>query len=456
MLNFNPKICRNEREVESKLIVHYLLPELGYSPETWHQEVAFGSIRLDFLAFAAQYVPFVMGADSPLSVVIEAKHPKQNLDHHVRKLRYYLSSLLVRYGLLTNGRELRIYERGQNGMELVFRCTGEEISDKIGKIKSLVGRENAKPKPARAIPRSSSGQKSKKERKDMMKIIAVYHNKGGVGKTTVVVNLAAALSRKGKRVLVVDLDSQANTTFGMGLIKFENEEDDYIKDKNIQHVLKSKKSDSIQEITKRSQFNTPEADVVPSHINLMQAEYEIQDLDYTKYMLGKRLKAVEDKYDIVLIDTPPSLGLFARIALIAADYLIIPSDLKPFANQGLRNVINFIEDINTFKDLVDKNPISIIGVLPSKISPNPKFRQYTLPKRIKKVQENYGLPVMDSYIFERAELGKCTEEVIQASEGQEIPNPVSIFEYDKKNNSQSCEEFEALANEVMQKIGVSQ
>lgn len=76
---FYPELCRNESEVESKLIVQYLLPQLGYSPDNWYQEVAVGSIRLDFLAFASQAIPFVLDANSPLSVVMEAKHPNQNL-----------------------------------------------------------------------------------------------------------------------------------------------------------------------------------------------------------------------------------------------------------------------------------------------------------------------------------------------------------------------------------------
>ena len=113
-MSFDPNLCRNESEVESKLIVQYLLPELGYSPDTWHQEVTFGNIRLDFLAFATQVVPFVLDANSPLTVVMEAKHPKENLNKHIRKLKRYLTNLNVRYGLITNAKEIRIYKRIQN------------------------------------------------------------------------------------------------------------------------------------------------------------------------------------------------------------------------------------------------------------------------------------------------------------------------------------------------------
>ena len=81
-MSFDPELCRNESEVESKPIVGYLLPKLGYSPDTWHQEVRFGKIRLDFLAFT-QKLPFKLDARAPLCLVIESKHPRNNLHKYV-------------------------------------------------------------------------------------------------------------------------------------------------------------------------------------------------------------------------------------------------------------------------------------------------------------------------------------------------------------------------------------
>ena len=143
-LAFYPELCRNESEVESKLIVQYLLPKLGYAPDSWYQEVAFGSIRLDFLAFATQDIPFVLDANSPLSVVMEAKHPNQNLDNHVRRLKSYLTSLNVRYGLLTNGKKIRIYENIPNGIHLLFNCNGNDVDTNIEQIKSIIGKDSLK------------------------------------------------------------------------------------------------------------------------------------------------------------------------------------------------------------------------------------------------------------------------------------------------------------------------
>jgi len=284
-----------------------------------------------------------------------------------------------------------------------------------------------------------------------MKIIAVYHNKGGVGKTTTVVNLAAAIRKKGKRVLVIDFDSQANTTFATGLIKFEDEEFDDIKGSNILQILLSEEYYPISEVARKSNFCNPEIDVVPAHIELMKNESDLNALDGSRLILIEKLKTVQDKYDIVLIDTPPSLNLYARIALITSDYLIIPSDLKPFANQGLNNVKEFVKNVNTFRKQIAKSPIKVLGVLACKISTNNKFSTHTLPKRLETITKRYELEVMDTVIYDREDLAKCAEKSLLIGE-LEVADPVSILDF--KPDSLAAREFELLAIEVLQKIGL--
>ena len=460
-MSFNPELCRNESEVESKFIVQYLLPKLGYSPDNWHQEVAFGSIRVDFLAFAAQVIPFVLDANSPLSLVMEAKHPNQNLNNHVYRLKKYLTSLNVQYALLTNGKEIRIYQRNQTDIQLVFQCFGKEVADKIDDITALIGKDSLKARHFIYTPAkiSQTNYNCENQRQDSMKTIAVYHNKGGVGKTTVAVNLAAALSQRGKRVLLIDLDSQANSTFATGLIKFQFEEDDNLKDRNVYHLLESGEFYSIPDVARKSHyFNNPEIDVIPAHINLIEGQYKLNQIDASKTRLLTKLKKVEDKYDIVIIDTPPSRDLYARIALIAANYLIIPSDLKPFANQGLLSVKSFLQEVNEFREIIGKPHIVLMGVLPSKIGTNPKLVQYTFPRQRSVIVERYKLPLMETVIYDRTALSECANQTIHIGE-LEYPDPKSIFKFaeSKVTSAQTAaEEFELLAKEVLQKMDVFQ
>lgn len=516
-MTFNPELCRNESEVESKLIVQYLLPKLGYPPDSWHQEVVVGSIRLDFLAFAAQVIPFVLDANSPLSVVIEAKHPNQNLNNHVRRLKHYLTALNVQYGLLTNGKEIRIFKKIENDVHLVFQCSVKEVNTKINEIKTLIGRDSLKErsmKDSLGVSKSQNNtintqpitaepiiaehnvlelelpseqildplcgsdnfldiaeqelkrieqlynQNPEEKRQHTVKTIAVYHNKGGVGKTTVAVNLAAALRKKGKSVLLIDIDSQANTTFATGLIKFQFEEDDNLRDSNIYHVLESGDYNFIQNIARQSHhFNNPEVDVIPSHINLIEGQYKLNQIGALKTRLITKLKKIETEYDVVIIDTPPSRDLYAQVALITADSLIIPSDLKPFANQGLISVKSFIKEVNEFREIIGKPPIILMGVLPSKIATNPKFLEYTFPKQRRVIPERYNLPLMETVIHERTVLSECTNQTISVGD-LEVPDPKSIFDFAESKPSStpaqtSAGEFELLAMEVLKKMGMN-
>ncbi len=470
-MSFNPKLCRNESEVESKLIVQYLLPTLGYDASKWHQEVALGSIRLDFLALTSQVFPSITDSAPKVCVVMEAKHPKHNLDSHVRRLIRYLTRLHVVYGVLTNSKDFRIYELVGDQVKLNFQCQGAEITDNIEKIKDIIGRDklaDIKPKNANSADKSSPPLKQSVDitppqslqtsiitanpKVRIMKTIAIYHNKGGVGKTTTTINLAAAISRKGLKVLIIDLDSQANTTYAAGLMKFDTEEEDTLKDSNIYNVVFYPKSNYIPEIALKSTFTYPPVDVIPAHINLIWQEARLVDKDSSKTHLVKKLELVKDDYDVVLIDTPPSLNLYAKIALIACDYLIIPSDLKPFANEGLRNVKNFIEEIDEFRTFINKSAIEVLGVLPSKILTNANYIKSTLPKQERVVEERYGFPVLETRIFQREDLSRAIDNFIFEGDRQ-IPDPKSIFDF--KPDSISAAEFEELANEVLEKVGLS-
>jgi len=446
-LSYSPDYCLNERDVEGKLIIQYLLPQLGYTPDSWHQEVVFGNIRLDFLVFAAQILPFVISANSPFSLVIEAKHPNQNLNKHTFKFGNYLRSLRIYHGVLTNGKELRIYRLEGDQIILKFDCSATEIDANLETIKSLIGKDSLSSIKSSELSYLSTSTRTKQA----MKIIAVYHNKGGVGKTTTIVNLAAALAKKGKRILIVDLDSQANTTYAVGLAKFLNEEEDTLKGKNVLQLIESQGKYLIKDIVRKTSFTQFTIDAIPAHIELMEVESLLLNVDAAKKRLYDKLQKVKDEYDVVLIDTPPSLNLYARIALLTAQYLIIPSDLKPFANEGLNNVRNFIANINEAKEAFGLDPLEVLGVLRSKISTFAQFVKYTLPKRTAIVENDYGFTVMDTIIFEREDIAKSLENCVP--DGNDFrPQPKSILDY--RPDSDSAKEFETLASEVLKKIGL--
>ena len=284
-----------------------------------------------------------------------------------------------------------------------------------------------------------------------MKTIAIYHNKGGVGKTTTAVNLAAALRNKGKRVLLIDIDSQANSTFATGLIKFQFEEDDDLKDNNVYHLISSGEFNFIPDIARKSKgFNNPEIDVIPSHIMLMQVQDSLSKIAASRFRLNTKIQQVQGKYDIILIDAPPSRDIYAEIALTTADYLIIPSDMKPFANQGLTNVKNFVSEVNETRSSISKPKLEVLGVLPSKILTNLKYLEFAFPRQKDAVLHRYELPVMDTIIYERVMLSNCVNKTIMMG-NLDIPDPKSIFEFDR--NADSVTEFRNLAFEVLQKIG---
>jgi len=265
------------------------------------------------------------------------------------------------------------------------------------------------------------------------------------------------LSKKGKRVLLIDIDAQANSTFAVGLIKFQFDDDDDLKDKNVFHLLNDGEITFVPTVVRKSQgFNHPEIDVIPAHISLIEKQTTLTRYGTSNTRLSKKLDKVRDDYDFVIIDTPPSLDFYDQAGLIASDYLIIPSDLKPFSNQGLNSVKSFIKEaINESRENLGKEPLKILGVLPSKISTNAQYLRFNFPKQKQVIPDKYGLPLMESTISERMPLSRCINQSFPVGD-LEIPAPQSIMDYAENQGDAgvSAAEFEALAIEVLAKIGV--
>ena len=182
----------------------------------------------------------------------------------------------------------------------------------------------------------------------MGKIISVTNQKGGVGKTTTAVNLAAALGAKGKNVLLVDIDPQGNATSGVGINKR------LIRNSSYTLLMGRSSIDDTILATKYSGLS-----IIPSDINLAGAELELVSLDNREYRLRTAIVEKRDYYDFIIIDCPPSLGLLTVNGLSACDTIIIPIQSEYYALEGLAQLLTTVRQIKRLY-----NPtIEIEGVL---------------------------------------------------------------------------------------------
>ena len=222
----------------------------------------------------------------------------------------------------------------------------------------------------------------------MGKIIAIANQKGGVGKTTTAINLAASLAVLEHKTLVVDADPQANTTSGLG---FEP--------RNIKLGVYECLIDGIDPTEAILETETPNLSVLPSHIDLVGAEIEMISKAQREKMLQQSLAKIKDVYDFIIIDCSPSLGLITVNALAASDSVIIPVQCEYFALEGLGKLLNTIKIVQT-----RINPeLSIEGILLTMYD----MRLRLSNQVVEEVKTHFQQMVFDTIIQRNTKLGEA-------------------------------------------------
>ncbi|MGJ8592632.1 MAG: ParA family protein [Aquaticitalea sp.] len=254
----------------------------------------------------------------------------------------------------------------------------------------------------------------------MGKIIAIANQKGGVGKTTTSVNLAASLGVLEKKVLLIDADPQANASSGLGVDVENVEIGSY---QLIEHSASAEES-----IIKTT---APNVDIIPAHIDLVAIEIELVDKEEREYMLKKAITHLKSSYDYILIDCAPSLGLLTLNALTAADSVIIPIQCEYFALEGLGKLLNTIKSVQRIH-----NPnLDIEGMLLTMYDSRLRLSNQV----VEEVQKHFTNMVFETIIQRNVRLSEAP------SYGE------SIINYDV--SSKGASNYLSLAKEIIKKQG---
>ncbi len=256
----------------------------------------------------------------------------------------------------------------------------------------------------------------------MGKIIAFANQKGGVGKTTTCINVAAYIAAMGKKVLIIDMDPQGNATSGVGIEKNNDL-------KTLYNVID--KEVIIDEVILPTQLYG--LDIVPSTVDLAGAEIDLVQMNAREHVVKKSLDRIKDKYDFILIDCPPSLGLLTVNALTASDSVIIPIQCEFFALEGLTQLMNTIRLI-----IHHLNPeLKIEGVVLTM-----KDNRSNLVAQVsEEVKKFFNTKVYDTYIPRNIRLAEAPSHGL----------PIILYD----TSSKGANAYQSLAEEILDRNKIS-
>lgn len=250
----------------------------------------------------------------------------------------------------------------------------------------------------------------------MGKIIAIANQKGGVGKTTTSVNLSAALGLKGKRTLLVDADPQGNSSSGVGVDRRK------LKNSIYEVLIGQAEAEAVVIHTKFTKL-----DLLPSSMDLAGAEVELVELEHREARLKNALAPLREKYDAILIDCPPSLGIITTNALSAADTLLVPIQCEYYALEGLSQLMNSVRRIKRQYNA----RLDIEGVLLTMFDGRLNLTQQVV-EEVKKY-------------FPRKVFGTVIPRAVRLSEAPSFGKPIQYFD----KSSKGAQAYEDLAKEII-------
>ncbi len=251
-----------------------------------------------------------------------------------------------------------------------------------------------------------------------MKVLAITNQKGGVGKTTTAVNLAASLAAEGRRVLLIDLDPQGNATTGAGITKQEALPTVY------QMLIGTAK---LGEVSITTEFGF---DIVPANRELAGAEVELIGLKEREYRLKNALLAGHANYDFILIDCPPALNMLTVNGLVAADSVLIPMQCEYYALEGLSDLVETLRKVRTHLN----SRLEIEGLLRTMYN-----AQSTLTQQVSgELERHFGNKVYRTIVPRNVRL----------AEAPSYGKPVIAFD----KSSKGAQAYSALAREILERV----